>query len=59
MKGYYVKAKNLATGRKPSIGFDVHKGELACEGLWKEGSMIFSIRRIASSRPRCYQDATH
>ncbi len=38
MKGYYVKAKNLATGRKPSIGFDVHKGELACEGLWKEGS---------------------
>ncbi len=24
MKGYYVKAKNLATGRKPSIGFDVH-----------------------------------
>ncbi len=50
MKGYYVKAKNFATGRKPSIGIDVHKGELACEGLWKEESIIFSIRRRASHR---------
>jgi hypothetical protein len=24
MKGYYVKEKNLATGRKPSIGNDVY-----------------------------------
>ncbi len=24
MKGYYVKAKNLATGQKPSIGNDVY-----------------------------------
>ncbi len=59
MKGYYVKAKNMATGRKPSIGFDVHKGELACEGFRNEGSMIFSIRRIASSRPRCCQYSIH
>ncbi len=29
MKGYYVKAKNLATGQMLSIGNDVHKGELA------------------------------
>ncbi len=46
-KGYYVKAKHLATVRK----IDVHKGEPACEGLWTDGSMIFSIRRRASSRP--------
>ncbi len=57
MKEYYVKAKDLATGRKPSIGIDVHKGELACEGLWKEESMIFRIRRIASSRPKWCQDS--
>jgi len=25
MNGYYVKEENLATGRKPSIGIDVHK----------------------------------
>ncbi len=45
-KGYYVKAKHLATVRK----IDVHKGEPACEGLWKGGWE-------ASSRPGWCQNA--
>ncbi len=35
MEGYYVKEKNLATGGKPSIRNDVHKGELEYKGLGK------------------------
>ena len=45
-KGYYVKAKHLATVRK----IDVHKGEPACEDLWKGGWE-------ASSRPGWCQNA--
>ncbi len=46
-KGYYVKAKHLATVGK----IDVHKGEPACEGLWKGG--------WESSRPGWCQNAIH